>query len=51
MNAKQRYNKRRNDLVLKLHVQGLHIDEVVKQSRKSLLHVTNLINRAEARGE
>ena len=51
MTPKQKYDKRRDDLILELHAKGLSIDDVVKGSRKSLLHVNNVINRFNARSE
>tara|TARA_R110000744_G_scaffold170264_3_gene288425 strand:- start:64 stop:219 length:156 start_codon:yes stop_codon:yes gene_type:complete len=50
MNAKERYDKRRDDLIIKLHGYGCSIDEIVKESRKSVTHVKRILGRYESLG-
>jgi len=45
MNSKQRYNKRKDDYILKLIGWGCSVEQIVKETRKSTLHVNKVISR------
>lgn len=45
MNSKERYNKRIDDYILKLHDYGCTVDQIHKETRKSFLHINKMIER------
>mgnify|MGYP003625066377 CR=1 FL=1 len=45
MRAKERYDKRINDYILKLHDYGCTVEQIHKETRKSFLHINKMIER------
>lgn len=45
MRAKERYDKKIDDYILKLHDYGCTINQIQKETRKSFLHINKMIER------
>ena len=45
MTSSQRQSKRQNDYILKLYDYGCTIEQILKETKRSLLHVNNVLYR------